>query len=49
VLFGERGVGLVHFFDRVAGEAEAERAHDTPPHQDVRTLASIRRRTLSWH
>ena len=27
VLFGERAVGLVHFFDRIAGE---EGAHDTP-------------------
>ena len=32
VLFGERAVGLVHFFDRIAGE---EGEHDTPPHQDA--------------
>jgi phytanoyl-CoA hydroxylase len=32
LLFGERAVGLVHFFDRIAGE---EGQHDTPPHQDA--------------
>lgn len=32
VLFGERAVGLVHFFNRIPGEAGA---HDTPPHQDA--------------
>ena len=32
VLFGERAVGLVHFFDRIPGE---EGQHDTPPHQDA--------------
>eukprot|EP01052_Picozoa_sp_SAG31_P063717 SAG31_NODE_22631_length_521_cov_1.215640_1_plen_107_part_10 len=32
VLFGERAVGLVHFFDRIPGE---QGKHDTPPHQDA--------------
>ena len=32
LLFGERGLGLVHFFNRVPGEG---RAHSTPPHQDA--------------
>ena len=32
VLFGERAVGLVHFFNRIPGE---EGSHDTPPHQDA--------------
>jgi phytanoyl-CoA hydroxylase len=32
VLFGERAVGLVHFFNRIPGEAGS---HDTPPHQDA--------------
>jgi len=32
VLFGERAVGLVHFFNRIPGEAGS---HATPPHQDA--------------
>ena len=32
LLFGERGLGLVHFFNRLPGEG---RAHSTPPHQDA--------------
>ena len=32
LLFGERGLGLVHFFNRVPGEGCA---YSTPPHQDA--------------
>ena len=32
VLFGERAVGLVHFFNRIPGEVGS---HETPPHQDA--------------